>query len=209
MVEYGPAHLSDLPALAELFQQAFPDALLAVFGRKHIPAQAVEDVFRGVYEFEPRGFMVARDNSRICGFILVTQDLDRLRTYFLKKGPLFKMLRNELMGKYRGLGLAFIPRLLKAWWDYRSGDKHPDEEKPMAQELSIVVDPAYRGKGIGKELSREALDYLRASPARSIRLEVDAAKKVPINLYKSIGFVEKATIPSPRGPALVMTMKLK
>ena len=208
MPQYGSTHPTDLPAVADLFQSAFPEALQAVFGKSRLPARAVEDIFRILFKNEPDGFIVAREGSKIIGFVSVVHDLDRLHRRFLGWGGLY-LLGHWCMGRYRGLGFVFLPRLLKAWWDYRSTDDHPIKEKPMAQVLSIVVEKTFQGQGIGKILSERALAYLRGTSARVVRLEVDAAKPVPIALYRQLGFHEHATIPSPRGPALVMTLQLK
>jgi ribosomal protein S18 acetylase RimI-like enzyme len=209
VVEYGSTHPSDITAIAALFQSAFPEALLAVFDKPQIPPKAVEDIFQLIYRFEPQGFVLAQDQGRPIGFIVMVHDLQRLHHYALWSGGLFSMVGNWVTGRYRGLGFAFLPRLLKAWWNYRSADTRPIPEKPMGQVISIVVDKAYRGQGIGKALSERALAYLRTTAARVVRLEVDAAKPVPIALYKQLGFREHATIPSPRGPALVMVLQLK
>jgi ribosomal protein S18 acetylase RimI-like enzyme len=206
VVNYGPAQAADIPALADLFQQAFPEALQAVFDHAPINPRAIEDIFSFLFAFEPQGFFVARESSHIIGFTIVVWDVARLRRYFLLRGVGLKWFLRWCTGRYRGLGYKFIPRLLRAWWDYRSADADPVKENPLAQVLSLVVEGSHRGQGIGKTLSEVALAYLRTTPARVVRLEVDAAKAAPIALYKKLGFVTRATIPTPRGPALVMTL---
>lgn len=207
MTVFSSARPPDIPAIAELFQKSFPEALQAVFEQPHIPAPPIEDVFRLLFESEPEGFLLAWDASRLVGLMLVSSDLRRVHRRVAAGMP--KLLGRWVTGAYHGLGLGFIPRLAKAWWSYRSADTRPIRERPMAQILSIAVDPAWRGQGLGKELSVRALAYLRSTPARIVRLEVDAAKPVPIALYRKMGFTDHATIPSPRGPALVMSLRLK
>lgn len=209
MLSIVPAAFSELPAVAELFQQAFPEALTSVFGRPRLPASAVEDVLAIIDGFEPMGFLVAKEETRVVGMMIVVSDLSRFYGALWVRGGFLKLLSRWLTGRYRGLGFGFMPRLWRAWRDYRSGDRHPVRERPLAQVLSIVVDQAHQGQGIGKALSERALAYLRGTPARVVRLEVDGAKAAPIALYKKFGFVERATIRSPRGPALVMTLQLK
>jgi ribosomal protein S18 acetylase RimI-like enzyme len=93
--------------------------------------------------------------------------------------------------------------------DSRSKDQDLAAKKPLAQVITIVVAPGHQRQGIGRTLSERAIAYLKNTPARAVRLEVDAAKAAPIALYKKLGFVQRAVIPSPRGPAIIMTLPLK
>ena len=209
VIEYGQARIEDVPAIADLFQRGFPEAIAAVFGMPRLPAELLRDLFRGIFGHEPSGFIVAREGARLVGFSIVTSHLRSLVQDLLLNGTIMTMLRRWIGGRYRGLGGRFVPRLLKLWWDYRRVEKAPwAEEGPLAQWLSIVVDPAVRGQGIGHRLIEETLAYLRKTPARIVRLEVDAAKPGPIHLYQKFGFQEAARLPTPRGPALVMRLHL-
>jgi ribosomal protein S18 acetylase RimI-like enzyme len=203
------AQSTDLPRIGELYQLAFPEALQAVFGRPHIPPRAVEDVLAQLYDVEPQGFFVACSEEHLAGFMIVTSDLAALRRMFLLRGKLFRLLVRWIFGRYRGLGVGFLARLGKIWWAYRSAGRMALPRGPLAQIVSVVVDRPFQGKGIGKALSERALAYLRTTSARIVRLEVDAAKTIPIGLYQKLGFATRATIPTPRGPALVMTLRLK
>lgn len=204
MVTYENAQPVDIPAIAELYQQAFPEALEAVFGKARLPARAVEDVFSSLYHIEPGGFLVARETERAVGCEVVVRSLKSLERQ-LWRGEIWRWAGHWLGGRYSGLGLGFIPRLIKAAWDYRGASLSDGD---MAQVLTVIVDPHDQGRGIASRLTELSLAYLKTTSASHVRLEVDAAKPGPIHLYQKFGFREIARIPSPRGPALVMTLSL-
>ena len=210
MILRDRARPADLAAIADLFQEAFPEALLAVFGKPRLPSRAVSDLLAGIFAVDPGGFFVARQEGRVTGFIVVTAHLGRLYRRLILGGTLWTMAWRWISGRYAGLGPGFVPRLAGLLWDYREVEKQLGaQDADTSQIISIVVDPGVRRQGVGRELTETALQYLRESRARVVRLEVDAAKEGPIALYRSFGFREVARLPTPRGPALVMTLLLK
>jgi ribosomal protein S18 acetylase RimI-like enzyme len=210
VIEYGAARPEDIPAIAALFQSAFPEALDAVFGRHPIPAQAVEDVWGAIYRYEPTGFIAARDGERLAGIEIAVSDLARLHRHLLFGGPLMRRMLCWLTGGYKGLGFHWLARVVRLAWDYRKVEKPASTQSPsFAQILTIIVDKNYQCRGIGKALTEKTLSYLEDSKAvKTVRLEVDAAKIHAIHLYESAGFREMARMPTPRGPALIMIRML-
>lgn len=59
-----------------------------------------------------------------------------------------------------------------------------------AELITIAVDPAWRGKGVGRALLHAALDDLRMTRARRLLLEVAADNPAALKLYRSEGFAE-------------------
>jgi ribosomal-protein-alanine N-acetyltransferase len=57
-----------------------------------------------------------------------------------------------------------------------------------AEVLTIAVDPALRGRGVGADLLREHLTRATLSGARAIFLEVDPDNGAAIALYRRFGF---------------------
>lgn len=55
---------------------------------------------------------------------------------------------------------------------------------------NIAVMPDYRGRGIGRLLLQEVLDYCDNEEIESISLEVRVSNKVAIRLYEKMGFVK-------------------
>lgn len=54
--------------------------------------------------------------------------------------------------------------------------------------FGVTIMPEYRGKGLGKELVKLALNYLIKRKHDNIWLDVDSKNDIAFNLYKSIGF---------------------
>ncbi len=59
-----------------------------------------------------------------------------------------------------------------------------------AEILTIAVDRAWRGRGVGRDLLREHLSRATLSGARALFLEVDHANAAAIALYTRFGFVK-------------------
>jgi mycothiol synthase len=52
----------------------------------------------------------------------------------------------------------------------------------------LAVDPAYKGEGIGKDLTTTGLNYLKYQGLNSVMLYVGVENKAALNLYRSLGF---------------------
>jgi len=52
----------------------------------------------------------------------------------------------------------------------------------------LAVDPAYKGQGIGKDLTTTGLNYLKYQGLNSTMLYVGVENKAALNLYTSLGF---------------------
>jgi mycothiol synthase len=52
----------------------------------------------------------------------------------------------------------------------------------------LAVDPAYKGKGIGKDLTTTGLNYLKYQGLSSAMLYVGVENKAALNLYRSLSF---------------------
>ncbi len=74
-----------------------------------------------------------------------------------------------------------------------------------AELLTIAVDPAHRGRGLGRALLNAGFADLMMTPVRRMFLEVDETNTSAIALYRRFGFAEigtrKAYYPRPDGSA--------
>jgi mycothiol synthase len=52
----------------------------------------------------------------------------------------------------------------------------------------LAIDPAYKGKGVGKDLTITGLNYLKYQGLNSAMLYVGVENKAALNLYRSLGF---------------------
>lgn len=77
---------------------------------------------------------------------------------------------------------------------------------------SIVVAPEFRGRGLGRSLLMQALDWSRQRAAVLVHLEVRSRNERAIRLYQGAGFVPTGTRPnyyhSPADDAVLMTLHL-
>jgi ribosomal-protein-alanine N-acetyltransferase len=62
----------------------------------------------------------------------------------------------------------------------------------LAELESVVVSESERGKGIGKALCQQVMNWSRKAGASELELEVRASSDVALALYRSLGFVEQA-----------------
>ncbi len=54
---------------------------------------------------------------------------------------------------------------------------------------NIVVDPEARGKGVGKELVRRALEYMKSLKVPTINVNIRDSQPQAITMYERLGFV--------------------
>ena len=61
-------------------------------------------------------------------------------------------------------------------------------ENEYAYLIRLAILPAYRERGIGKQLVVDALEYARAAGATGLALNTQASNLVSRRLYESLGF---------------------
>ncbi len=96
---------------------------------------------------------------------------------------------NRVVG-YTVIGIkipSFLARLEQRTRALLTGQE-PEEPPPVGHILNIAVDPAFRGRGLGKRLLEYALEYCRRLGAKQIELEVRTGNDAAIALYQKYGF---------------------
>lgn len=68
-------------------------------------------------------------------------------------------------------------------------EPHRDRGVVRGYLAMLVVDRAYRGKGIGGALARRAIAAMDAHPCDELALEAEAGNRAALALYRSLGFI--------------------
>lgn len=58
---------------------------------------------------------------------------------------------------------------------------------------NVVVDPSYRGRGIGRALVEASLEHVRRRRGAAVILQVEAGNSIAQKLYRSLGFQVRST----------------
>ena len=66
---------------------------------------------------------------------------------------------------------------------------HPDERPPLGEIFVIAVDPAFGGRGLGRELTLAGLDHLCRQGLTVGMLYVDSTNEPALRMYENLGFV--------------------
>lgn len=106
------------------------------------------------------GFLVGEEDGKVVGYILIG----------LKTPSFFSRLERRT-------------RLL---FGLEQGDEDPDLH--IGHVMNLAVDPSYRRRGLGTELLRAGLAYLKRLGARQVELEVRTENEEAIRLYRRFGF---------------------
>jgi ribosomal protein S18 acetylase RimI-like enzyme len=67
-----------------------------------------------------------------------------------------------------------------------------DKDASTGRIPHLAVDPAFQGKGVGKELLTRAMTYIKSSGMKLMRIEVLAHNAAALEMYKKAGFIEVA-----------------
>ncbi|WP_246801989.1 GNAT family N-acetyltransferase [Ensifer sp. ENS06] len=104
----------------------------------------------------------------------VTATVEDIRRHGFGSRPAFATLIAEVSGQFAGLCLYFDS--FSTW----SG-------RPGAYIQDLVVDPQFRGLGVGETLMRAAIARIWAAGGRYVRLSVDASNTGAHRFYEKMG----------------------
>ena len=197
------ARLNDVPAIAHLFTESFMDSVLHHCGGRLPKAQAMQDVFSLVYQAEPAGALLAKDQSgQVLGYCFAPVGLSRLWWQALTGGHLIKWAWRWLTGQY-GFGLHPVKIIVLNKLAFLRSAATPGKAA-NARILSIAVAAAAQGQGIASALMTEADRYFKDNKVQRVRLEVRPDNKPAIRVYEKLGYYPGGTTYDSQGPWLIM-----
>lgn len=199
---YRQGNENDLPGMGRLYLRAFPDSVRHLRGRRALSIKGPADAFAIVLAAEPEAVFVAERAGEVLGYCLAPARVDRLWAAAWRSRLAFRILSRALTGQYH-----LSPRALRLLaTDWLLMQRSPGESGPRlpAHILSLAVDPAAQGQGLGRQLLRRALDRFRDLAVPAVRLEVRPENGAAVRLYESEGFVPVGELQDSQGPWLVM-----
>jgi ribosomal protein S18 acetylase RimI-like enzyme len=204
-VLYRRAARDDLEGIAQVLLAAFPESVDHYVGRRVEP-RVIVDVFSICFDAEPEALFVAAADGKIVGYIFAPTRLSRIFRAAIFHGHLAQGLWRWVTGQY-GIGTRPVFVAARNWisvWNEARKDKlHVD-----ARILTIAVDPAYQGRGVGSELMKLGLDYLQSRTVELVRLEVRPDNPAAIHVYQKLGFEIKGRTRDTQGDWLIMIKDL-
>ncbi len=176
-VGYRQAEKSDIPAIVQIHQSAFPGFFMTLLGPRFLGSY-----YRLVLNYADRIFWVKEGNDGLDGFV----------SGFLDPARFYKEMRKQ---RWRLMGPILlricshpwlIPRLFASYAEARRSSQ---EYEPAICELSsIAVSPTRNGQGIGKGLVKAFIEAV-CGKAQFIVLTTDAEGNEAVNgFYRSLGF---------------------
>jgi len=205
-IAYRQVVRDDLPAIGAVFLAAFPDSVAHYVGHS-IPPDVMADALAICLDAEPAAFFIARVDDHIAGYIFAPAHTSRLVKTFLWRGYIARMVWGWLSGRYQ-LGWRPVWISLKNWLHFLR-DADNAQLGSDARIFSVAVDPAFQGKGLGNQLMRLGLDYLREQRAEMVRLEVRPDNGPARHLYEKTGFVPRGCTHDSQGEWLIMLKKMR
>jgi ribosomal protein S18 acetylase RimI-like enzyme len=173
VVRHGTA--ADAPGVARLHATQIDEGFLSRLGPRFLA-----HLYRRIARSPSSFLLVAECDGTMAGFVAGATDVGALYKQFL--------IRDGLAAS-----LTSTPQLLRAWRraleTLKHGTSPPGTDARAAAELlAIVVDPEFRGKGVGDTLVSSFLRVTRRRGADVARVVVGRDNRRAVTLYERSGF---------------------
>ena len=171
-----PARPGDAQAIAEIHARALPDAFLPALGRGFL-----QQLYIALSTDSGAATYVATADSQIVGFVAgVASTGDFYRRFYRRYG-----MRAAAAAAPKLLRPSVLRRAIETG---TYGGKHRVDPWPAAELLAIAVEPQWRARGIGADLTRRMLDELSARGAHSVKVIVGSGNGGANAFYREMRF---------------------
>lgn len=192
-----PMQPTDAPSVARLHEQEIDFGFISTLGRRFLTS-----LYATMLESGQSVIFVAEAEGRVIGFCAVTPDV----------GKMYKAMLHKKWWKFCLLLLprAFSLKVIKHCYETLRYPNHKDTlDLPEAELLSMAVDKAWAGRGIGKLVTRQAIGGIAELGVSCLRVAVLESTVAANRFYPKIGFEFHSQIMN-HGRALnVYTLDLK
>lgn len=191
---FSPFTLTDLPAIADLHRQVFPDYFLTHMGQDFLQR------FYQEFMSKPAYGIVAKHETRIVGFVAGTTELSNLYNQFYKHNfmaliriVIIQFFADSYVRQNIRNRMIHFRRALSSLLSNRTENEQTSqvENSPLLQEahlLSIGVAAEYRGYGIAETLCERFCTELKQAGVRAVYLSVFPDNKRAIRFYEKNGW---------------------
>lgn len=172
------ATASDARRLATLHATRITEGFLPTLGTPFLTR-----LYRRIARSAGAFAVVADEGGKIVGFVAAAEDVGALyRSFLIRDGAV--------------AGALAAPRLLRSLRRVIETLRYPSGETdlPRAEILSVVVDAAAGGRGLGTRLVTEALRMIGERGVRCAKVVVGAGNEPALALYERCGFAHRARI---------------
>jgi ribosomal protein S18 acetylase RimI-like enzyme len=178
LVTIRPGRVEDASALGRLWWHAFPQKFGAAFG-DDVPRAItlLADLLQAAGGRAARANTVAEADGQVVGFLLLNPGQGAMTQF-----PLMEAVQalHHHLGRWGMLRAIVVSSLLEAG--------HPRPSRDQAVVELVGVDPAWRGRGVGRTLMEVAIARAWASGACAVTLDVAWGNEAARSLYESLGF---------------------
>ena len=201
IISAKPRHID---SIVNIFCMAFENSISFFTPLNENLKAFFKDVFILLLDVYGKGFMIAKTDEKVCGYIIMVDDIKKLWVQSFSSGFVFKAISNFLKGAY-GIDMSTLLRIIKNKLFYLQFEI---TSSPSAQLLSIAVDPNHHGKGIGQGLLREGIKYIDSLGIKRIKLEARPENIPALRIYEKHGFEVVGETKDLQGKWLIMVREI-
>jgi ribosomal protein S18 acetylase RimI-like enzyme len=188
MIIQKAVDVNDVEQIVAIHLSSFPGFFLTFLGKSFL-----RYLYMGYILHPDSGILIAREGSRILGFLAYSTDLSKFYSFILKR-YFFQFAWFGFLGALRSP--KSILRIIRAL-TYPSTKKADNKYIEIS---SIAVAPTFQTKGIGSGLINQICEMFKNSSFQIIRLETDSVNNDAANyFYKKNGFTIENVSKSPEG----------